>query len=96
MIGHATVGRKYAGKVKQLITGSTGLDDAEWGVTLFAQRYFSDKSDRVPNALRSRQRAVRGFRRILHRHPTAARRTVPPATTLYVAPSISCDGHSRS
>jgi peroxiredoxin len=37
MKGHATVGREFAGKVKQLITGSTGLDDAEWGVTLFAR-----------------------------------------------------------
>lgn len=36
MLGHARVGRRYAGKVRQLITGSTGLDDAEWGVTLFA------------------------------------------------------------
>jgi len=36
MGGHARVGRQYAGKVKQLITGSTGLDDAEWAVTLFA------------------------------------------------------------
>lgn len=36
MKGHAAVGRKYSGKVSQLITGSTGLDDWEWGVTLFA------------------------------------------------------------
>lgn len=36
MAGHARVGRTYAGKVRQLITGSTGLDDMEWGVTLFA------------------------------------------------------------
>ena len=36
MGGHAVTGRKYAGKVKQLITGSTGLDAWEWGVTLFA------------------------------------------------------------
>ncbi len=36
MAGHAKVGRTYAGRVRQLITGSTGLDDAEWGVTLFA------------------------------------------------------------
>src|ERR1700726_2238478 len=28
MKGHASVGREFAGKVKQLITGSTGLDDA--------------------------------------------------------------------
>ena len=44
MKGHATVGRQYAGKVKQLITGSTGLDDAEWGVTLFARDAFQIKS----------------------------------------------------
>jgi chlorite dismutase len=36
MGGHATVGRRYAGRVLQLITGATGLDDWEWGVTLLA------------------------------------------------------------
>ena len=36
MGGHARVGRAYAGRVLQLITGSTGLDDWEWGVTLLA------------------------------------------------------------
>ena len=36
MAGHARVGRTYAGRVVQLITGSTGLDEFEWGVTLFA------------------------------------------------------------
>jgi peroxiredoxin len=36
MSGHARVGREYAGRVLQLITGSTGLDDWEWGVTLLA------------------------------------------------------------
>lgn len=36
MGGHARVGRQYSGRVLQLITGSTGLDDMEWGVTLFA------------------------------------------------------------
>jgi chlorite dismutase len=36
MSGHARVGRTWAGKVRQLITGSTGLDTHEWGVTLFA------------------------------------------------------------
>src|SRR6266540_6930753 len=43
MKGHAAVGREFAGKVKQLITGSTGLDDAEWGVTLFARDTFRSK-----------------------------------------------------
>ncbi|HEX3425952.1 MAG TPA: chlorite dismutase family protein [Acidimicrobiales bacterium] len=36
MLGHGRVGRTFAGRVVQLITGSTGLDDYEWGVTLFA------------------------------------------------------------
>jgi chlorite dismutase len=44
MKGHAAVGREFAGKVKQLITGSTGLDDAEWGVTLFARDTFQIKA----------------------------------------------------
>ncbi|SFE08397.1 chlorite dismutase [Lentibacillus persicus] len=33
---HSKTGRKYAGEVKQIITGSFGFDDWEWGVTLFA------------------------------------------------------------
>lgn len=32
---HGTIGRSYAGRIKQVITGSIGLDDWEWGVTLF-------------------------------------------------------------
>ena len=36
MAGHAKTGRRYAGKISQLITGSTGLDEYEWGVTLLA------------------------------------------------------------
>lgn len=34
---HGMIGRSYAGKVKQMITGSVGLDDWEWGVTLFSE-----------------------------------------------------------
>jgi hydrogen peroxide-dependent heme synthase len=33
---HGASGRKFAGRITQLITGSTGVDDFEWGVTLFA------------------------------------------------------------
>jgi chlorite dismutase len=36
MRGHGLIGRKYAGQVTQVISGSVGLDDWEWGVTLFA------------------------------------------------------------
>jgi hydrogen peroxide-dependent heme synthase len=33
---HGMVGRRYAGEVKQIISGSIGFDDWEWGVDLFA------------------------------------------------------------
>ncbi len=35
MYEHGASGRKFAGRVVQLITGSTGVDNYEWGVTLF-------------------------------------------------------------
>ena len=44
MLGHARVGRGYAGRVLQLITGATGLDDWEWGVTLLADDPAAIKS----------------------------------------------------
>jgi chlorite dismutase len=34
---HGMIGRRYAGEVRQIITGSIGLDDWEWGVDLFAE-----------------------------------------------------------
>ncbi|MGQ0849538.1 MAG: hydrogen peroxide-dependent heme synthase [Actinomycetota bacterium] len=36
MQAHGRTGRRYAGTVTQIVTGSTGLDDWAWGVTLFA------------------------------------------------------------
>ena len=36
MAEHGEVGRRYAGQVKQIISGSIGFDDWEWGVDLFA------------------------------------------------------------
>jgi chlorite dismutase len=36
MGGHMRVGRTFAGRVRQLVTGSTGTADWEWGVSLFA------------------------------------------------------------
>jgi hydrogen peroxide-dependent heme synthase len=44
MAGHARVGRTYAGRILQLITGSTGLDEYEWGVTLLAKDTIDIKS----------------------------------------------------
>ncbi len=36
MRAHGLIGRSYAGKVKQIISGSVGFDDYEWAVTLFS------------------------------------------------------------
>jgi chlorite dismutase len=36
MHGHGDSGRRFSGRVRQFVTGSTGLDDYEWVVTLFA------------------------------------------------------------
>jgi chlorite dismutase len=34
---HGMIGRHYSGRVTQVISGSIGFDDWEWGVDLFAQ-----------------------------------------------------------
>ncbi len=44
MAGHAKVGRTYSGRILQLITGSTGLDEFEWGVTLLAKDLIDVKA----------------------------------------------------
>ena len=46
MLGHGTTGRSFRGRIVQLVTGSTGLDDFEWGVTLFG-RTLADVKDCV-------------------------------------------------
>ena len=37
MYEHGASGRTFAGRILQVVTGSTGVDDFEWGVTLFGQ-----------------------------------------------------------
>jgi chlorite dismutase len=37
MAEHGGTGRRYAGRVSQIISGSVGFDDWEWAVTLFAK-----------------------------------------------------------
>ena len=43
MLEHGKVGREYAGKVTQIISGSIGYDDWEWGVDLFADNPLTFK-----------------------------------------------------
>ncbi|MCG8468260.1 MAG: heme-dependent peroxidase [Gemmatimonadetes bacterium] len=37
MSAHGSIGRQYAGRISQVISGSMGLDDREWAVTLWAR-----------------------------------------------------------
>ncbi|TVP56005.1 MAG: heme-dependent peroxidase [Gemmatimonadales bacterium] len=41
---HGSVGRRYAGRISQIISGSVGFDDWEWAVTLFATDPLDFKS----------------------------------------------------
>jgi chlorite dismutase len=43
MRDHGLVGRRYAGQVQQIITGSMGFDDWEWGVDLFSDEPLAFK-----------------------------------------------------
>ncbi len=43
MLEHGKIGRHYAGKVTQIISGSIGYDDWEWGVDLFAENALTFK-----------------------------------------------------
>ena len=82
MAGHARVGRTYHGKILQLITGATGLDDWEWGVTLFAHDTFDIKAIVYEMRFDPVTRALWRIRRILHRRERAAGRTVSPLAAL--------------
>jgi len=44
MFGHGKKARDFSGRVVQLVTGSTGLDDWEWAVTLFADDLVAIKA----------------------------------------------------
>ena len=77
MGGHGATGRKFAGRVLQLITSCTGLDDWEWGVTLFARDLKSIPRRRLRDALRPGQRRLRPVRRVLRRAALRARPSSP-------------------
>lgn len=57
MAEHGKSGRAFAGRVVQLVSGSTGLDDWEWGVTLFAHDIADLK--RIVYALRYDEASAR-------------------------------------
>ena len=79
MGGHARVGRTYAGRVLQLITGSTGHRRLGMGRHAARRRHRRAEGDRVRDALRSGVREVRRLRSVLHRSGAARGRRVRPS-----------------
>ena len=67
MLGHGGSGRNFAGRVLQLVTGSTGIDDYEWGVTLFGVAPRRPQGMRLHDALRRGLVALRRVRPVPHR-----------------------------
>ena len=72
---HGMVGRRYAGEVKQIISGSIGFDDWEWGVDLFADDPLVFKKLDLRNAFRRSERGLRAVRNLLRRDPLPGVRT---------------------
>ena len=65
---HGMIGRRYAGEVRQIITGSIGFDDWEWGVDLFAEDplvfkrlIYEMRFDEVSAVMRSSVRSMSVF-----------------------------------
>jgi hypothetical protein len=73
---HGMIGRRYADQVKQIISGSIGMDDWEWGVDLFADDPGGLQEADLRDALRRSERGVRAVRAVffgvrlpVHRRP---------------------------
>ena len=74
MMGHGKVGRTFHGRVLQVITGSTGLDDYEWGVTLFGTHPDDLKDCVYEMRFDEASALLRRVRALLHRHGGHTRR----------------------
>ncbi len=69
---HGMIGRTYAGKVTQVISGSIGYDDWEWGVDLFAQDPIVFKKLIYEMRFDEASARIRGIRSVLYRPPVRA------------------------
>ena len=73
MYRHGAVGRTFHGRILQVITGSTGLDDWEWGGYPLWRSSRRPKGLRLPDALRRSVGPLRRVRALLHRDGGRAR-----------------------
>ena len=78
MIDHGKSGRRFAGRIVQLITGSTGLDDFEWGVTLFGVHPDDLKDTVYTMRFDEASTPLRGVRPVLRRASSGRSRTSSP------------------
>jgi chlorite dismutase len=71
---HGLIGRRYADSVRQIITGSIGFDDWEWGVDLFADDPLIFKKLIYEMRFRPGERSLCPIRRIFRRSALARER----------------------
>ena len=64
---HGLVGRRYSDSVQQIISGSMGFDDWEWGVDLLLRRPPRFQEADLRDAVRRSQRGLCALRVVLHR-----------------------------
>ena len=74
MYEHGASGRKFAGRIVQLVTASTGLDDWEWGGHPVRRGSGRPQGDRLHHALRPGLRHLRRVRPVRDRHGRPSRR----------------------
>jgi chlorite dismutase len=72
---HGMIGRHYAGKVTQVISGSIGFDDWEWGRRPVRPRSARLQEADLRDALRRSEREICRVRALLHGPPVRARPT---------------------
>ena len=66
---HGMIGRRYTGRVKQIILGSIGFDDWEWGVDLFADDPLVFKQLIYEMRFDRGERDLCAVRTVLHQPP---------------------------
>ena len=99
MRGHGEIGRRYAGKVVQVIQGSVGLDDWEWGVTLFADDPLVFKKLIYEMRFDPASSRFALVRPVLRRHPlrsVGARRHAPRGRGRLGGPRTSVRGRGTA
>ena len=74
MRSHGELGKTYLDVLSEYTTGGVGLDDWEWGITIFSKRRHPIQKNRIRYALRRSQRKIRR---------SSATSTLVPSSTMH-------------